>query len=131
MRTNARVRSIALSTTIALDTRAKELIAGGRDVVNMSVGEPDFPAPMAAQDAAVAMVRGGKVRYTPAEGTGSLRKAIAAHVGATRGIECTPAEITVCHSAKHALSGALLALVEPGDEVLCLLPAWVSYVEIL
>jgi len=131
MRSNARVRSIALSTTIALDTRAKDLIATGRDVVNMSVGEPDFPAPMATQDAAVAMVRGGKVRYTPAEGTNSLRKAIAEHVSATRGVAYTPAEITVCHSAKHALSGALLALIELGDEVLCLLPAWVSYVEIL
>ncbi len=131
MRPNARVRSIALSTTIALDTRAKDLIAKGRDVVNMSVGEPDFPAPMAAQDAAVATVRGGKVRYTPAEGTNSLRKAIAEHVSATRGVAYTPAEITVCHSAKHALSGALLSLIEPGDEVLCLLPAWVSYVEIL
>jgi len=131
MRPNARVRSIALSTTIALDTRAKDLIATGRDVVNMSVGEPDFAAPMAAQDAAVAMVRGGKVRYTAAEGTGSLRKAIAEHVSQTRGVAYTPAEITVCHSAKHALSGALLSLIEPGDEVVCLLPAWVSYVEIL
>lgn len=131
MRPNARVRAIALSTTIALDSRAKDLIAKGRDVVNMSVGEPDFAAPMASQDAAVATVRGGKVRYTPAEGTGSLRKAIAEHVSQTRGIACTPAEITVCHSAKHALSGALLSLIEEGDEVLCLLPAWVSYAEIL
>lgn len=131
MRPNSRVGSIALSTTIALDTRAKDLIASGRDVVNMSVGEPDFAAPMAAQDAAVATVRSGRVRYTPAEGTASLRKAIAAHVTATRGVEYAPNEITVCHSAKHALSGAILALVEPGDEVICLLPAWVSYVEIL
>src|SRR6187551_2693140 len=106
MRPNSRVGSIALSTTIALDTRAKDLIASGRDVVNMSVGEPDFAAPMAAQDAAVAMVRSGRVRYTPAEGTASLRKAIAAHVTATRGVEYAPNEITVCHSAKHALSGA-------------------------
>ncbi|MBL8861620.1 MAG: pyridoxal phosphate-dependent aminotransferase [Planctomycetes bacterium] len=131
MRTNSRVGSIALSTTIALDTRAKDLIAAGRDVVNMSVGEPDFPAPMAAQDAAVAAVRAGRVRYTAAEGTTSLRKAIAEHVSQTRGVAYAPAEITVCHSAKHALSGAILALVEPGDEVVCLLPAWVSYVEIL
>jgi len=131
MRPNARVSAIALSTTIALDTRAKDLIAKGRDVVNMSVGEPDFPAPIVAQDAAVAIVRSGKVRYTPAEGTTSLRKAIAEHVSATRGAEYAPGDITVCHSAKHALSGALLSLIEPGDEVLCLLPAWVSYVEIV
>jgi aspartate aminotransferase len=131
MRPNQRVEGLALSTTIALDSRAKELIARGRDVINMSVGEPDFNAPEAVQSAAVAMVRSGQVRYTPAEGALSLRKAVAAHVAATRGVEYSPAEITICHSAKHALSGAALALIEPGDEVLLLLPAWVSYVEIV
>jgi len=131
MRPNQRVRDVSLSTTLALDARAKELAAQGRDVINMAVGEPDFNAPESVQSAAVAMVRGGKVRYTPAEGTASLRKAIAAHLTATRGVQFTPAEITVCHSAKHALSGACLSLIEPGDEVLVLNPAWVSYVEIV
>jgi aspartate aminotransferase len=131
MRPNQRVSSLALSTTIALDSRAKELIADGRDVINMSVGEPDFDAPEVVQAGATAMVRSGKVRYTPAEGSLSLRKAVAAHLEATRGLAFTPAEITICHSAKHALSGAALALIEPGDEVLLLLPAWVSYVEIV
>lgn len=131
MRPNARVQAISLSTTLALDARAKDLIAQGRDVINMSVGEPDFDAPLAVQDAAVASVRGGKVRYTPAEGTPSLRRAIAAHLGATRGVAFTAPEITVCHSAKHALSGALLSLITDGDEVLLLNPAWVSYVEIV
>jgi aspartate aminotransferase len=131
MRLNARVDAIALSTTLALDARAKELAASGRDVINMAVGEPDANAPEAVQAAAERAVRGGKVRYTPAEGTLSLRKAIAAHVSATRGVPFTPAEIAVCHSAKHALSGALLSLIEAGDEVLLLLPAWVSYVEIV
>ena len=131
MRQNTRVQKLSLSTTLALDARAKELAAQGRDVINMAVGEPDFNAPEAVQSAAVAAVRGGKVRYTPAEGTASLRKAIAQHLTDTRGIAFTPAEITVCHSAKHALSGACLTLIEPGDEVLVLLPAWVSYVEII
>jgi aspartate aminotransferase len=131
MRLNARVSAIPLSTTLALDARAKALQAGGRDVINMSVGEPDFDAPEVVQAAATAMVHSGKVRYTPAEGTQSLRKAIAAHMSATRHVAFTVPEITVCHSAKHALSGACLALIEPGDEVLLLLPAWVSYVEIL
>ncbi len=131
MRPNQRVQSLSLSTTIALDTRAKELISQGRDVVNMTVGEPDFSAPEVVQAAAVTAVRSGKVRYTPAEGTPSLRKAIAAHVSATRGVAFDVPEITVCHSAKHALSGACLSLIEPGDEVLLLLPAWVSYVEIV
>lgn len=131
MRPNQRVASMSLSTTIALDTRAKELVASGRDVVNMTVGEPDFNAPEAVQSAAVSAVRSGKVRYTPAEGTPSLRKVIAEHVSATRGVAYAAQEITVCHSAKHALSGACLSLIEPGDEVLMLLPAWVSYVEIV
>jgi len=131
LRPNQRVQSLSLSTTLALDARAKELVAQGRDVVNMTVGEPDFNAPEAVQAAAIAAVKSGKVRYTAAEGTASLRKAIAAHLSATRKVEVTVPEVTVCHSAKHALSGACLSLIEPGDEVLLLLPAWVSYVEIV
>lgn len=131
MRINARVQAIAMSTTLALDARAKAFAASGRDVINMSVGEPDANAPEVVQAAAEKMVRSGKVRYTPAEGTASLRRTIAAHVSATRGVAFTPPEIAVCQSAKHALSGACLSLIEPGDEVLLLLPAWVSYVEIV
>ena len=126
----SRVAGIPLSLTLALDARAKALALAGRDIVNMSVGEPDFDAPAVVQEAAAKAVRGGKVRYTPAAGSASLRKAIAEHVSQTRGVTFTPDEITVCHSCKHALSGSMLALCEPGDEVLMLLPAWVSYVEI-
>ena len=126
---NRRVGAISLSATLALDARAKALAASGADVVNMSVGEPDFDAPAAVQAAAVAAIGGGRVRYTPAAGRPELRAAIAAHVSETRGIEVSPAEVTVCHSGKHALSGTLLTLIDPGAEVLLLLPAWVSYVE--
>ena len=126
----SRVTGIPLSLTLALDARAKSLSAAGRDIVNMSVGEPDFDAPALVQEAAVKAVRGGKVRYTPAAGTASLRKLLAEHLTQTRGVSFTADEITVCHSCKHALSGSMLALCEPGDEVLLLLPAWVSYVEI-
>ena len=121
MRPNQRVQSLSLSTTLALDARAKELVAVGRDVVNMTVGEPDFDAPASVQAAAIAAVQSGKVRYTAAEGTLGLRKALAAHLSSTRKVEFTVPEITVCHSAKHALSGACLALIEPGDEVLLVL----------
>lgn len=131
MRPNRLVSALSLSTTIALDSRAKAMIAEGRDVINMSVGEPDFNAPECVQAAAAATVRAGNVRYTPAEGSASLRKAVAAHVSQTRGVEYTVPEITICHSGKHALSGAALVLIEPGDEVLLLLPAWVSYAEIV
>jgi aspartate aminotransferase len=131
MQPSRRVSALAFSTTLALDAKAKALAAAGRDIINMSVGEPDFAAPKAVQDAASAKALSGDVRYTPAEGTLSLRKAIAARLTGTRGIPFTEQEIAVCHSAKHALSGACLSLIEPGDEVLLLLPAWVSYDEIV
>lgn len=131
MRPNQRVSALSFSTTLALDARAKALLAAGRDVINMSVGEPDFKTPESIRKAAAAKAESGEVRYTPAAGTVSLRQAIAERLTLTRGIPFTEAEVTVCHSAKHALSGACITLIEPGDEVLLLLPAWVSYDEIV
>jgi len=126
-----RAEGVPLSVTLALDARAKELAASGRDVINMSVGEPDFEAPAVAREAAARRALEGPARYTPAAGTAELRRVIADHLSETRGVPFEPQEITVCHSTKHALSGAVLALVDPGDEVLLLLPAWVSYFEIV
>ena len=131
MTLSQRATAVSLSVTLALDARAKALADGGRDVINMSVGEPDFPAPKVAQDAACAKIRSGDVKYTPAAGTRPLRKAIAEYVSSTRATPYALDEITVCHSTKHALSGAVLSLIDPGDEVLLFLPAWVSYVEIV
>ncbi len=129
MRLSQRVRKLSFSVTLALDARAKELAAQGRDLVNMAVGEPDFPAPAAARRAAVSKVESGEVRYTAAAGAHSTRAAIARHLTETRGLPFQAEDVVVCHSAKHALSGVILSLVEPGDEVLVPLPAWVSYVE--
>jgi len=127
-----RAQSISLSVTLALDARAKALAESGRDIVNMSVGEPDFPAPAVVQQAASRKVLSGDVKYTPAAGTRVLRKAIGENAATVRGIApYAIEEVTVCHSTKHALSGAVLALIDPGDEVLLFLPAWVSYVEIV
>jgi len=129
MRINERVDRIPLSQTLALDARAKEFVAAGRDVVNMTAGEPDFDSPLQVREAAKATIDGGRVRYTPAPGRLQLRQAIADYLSRTRGVPYTPQEVTVCHSGKHALSGVLLSLVHEGDEVLLLAPAWVSYVE--
>ena len=128
----ARTARLSLSVTLALDARAKALVRAGRDVVSMAVGEPDFPAPAAASEAAMERIRSGDVRYTPAAGETELRAAIARHLAATRpGTSWSEDEVVVCHSGKHALSGALMALVAEGDEVLIPAPAWVSYVEIV
>jgi aspartate aminotransferase len=127
MKLNPSIASIPLSETLALDARAKELAAEGRDIVNMTAGEPDFNAPEVVRAAARAAVDGGQVRYTPAPGRPGLRAAIAEQLTRTRGVPFEAKQITVCHSGKHALAGALISLLQEGDEVLLLLPAWVSY----
>ena len=129
MHLSERVQDIAFSATLALDARAKEMAARGVDVISMAVGEPDFDAPEVVRRRTAEVAREGPVKYTPVAGTPSLRATIARHLSETRGVPFAAEEVTVCHSAKHALSGTLLALVEPGDEVLVLLPAWGSYQE--
>ncbi len=131
MRISRRASAISASSTLALDARVKTLIRSGADIVNMAVGEPDFSSPLGVQSAAVAKVQSGNVRYTAPSGTIELREAIGAHLEATRGRRYGSDEVVVCHSCKHALSGAIQALVEEGDEVLLPLPAWVSYVELV
>ncbi|MEL6712776.1 MAG: pyridoxal phosphate-dependent aminotransferase [Planctomycetota bacterium] len=123
-----RVSALEGSPTLALAAKAKALLAEGRDVVNMAVGEPDFDSPVAAQDAVRAALDAGGIKYTPAAGTLALRETISGWLRAERGVDAYgPDGVVVCHSAKHALSHSLLALVEEGDEVLLLPPVWASY----
>jgi aspartate aminotransferase len=127
MELSQRAAGLSGSATLRLAAAAKAMAASGRDVINMAVGEPDFDAPRVAREAAHAAVDSGKVKYTPAAGLPSLRQTLAETAGAARGVTYTPQNVVVCHSAKHALSHALLALVNPGDEVLLLPPVWGSY----
>jgi aspartate aminotransferase len=129
MRVSQRAERASASITLVLSQRAKELRASGRDVVDMSVGEPDFPAPAVVQEAAVAKVRSGDVRYTPAAGTPELRTAVAKHLTETRGVHFAADQVWIGHSAKHALSTACLALFDPGDRLLLPQPGWLSYDE--
>lgn len=129
MELSNRAAGLSGSATLRLAAAAKEMAASGRDVINMAVGEPDFDAPQVAKEAAHAAIDSGKVKYTPAAGLQSLRQALATNAGAARGVSYSPANVVVCHSAKHALSHALLGLVNPGDEVLLLPPVWGSYDE--
>lgn len=126
-----RARKIQPSITLALAARAAAMRKEGRDVINMAVGEPDFPAPPLVQENAVSKVQSGDVRYTPAAGTPELRAAVARHLTDTRGVPFGPDQLVICHSSKHALTQALLATVQEGDEVLCPLPAWSSYFDIV
>jgi len=131
MHFSQRISRIEPSITLVLDARSKALIAGGAKVVNMAVGEPDFAAPAVARQRAVELIESGQVRYTAAAGTSGLRAAITEYVARTRGGSWSTDEVTVCHSAKHALSAALTCLVEDGDEVLLPLPAWASYFDLV
>lgn len=131
MKVNQRTSAVTFSATLALDARAKEMEASGIDVINMAVGQPDFPAPRCVQEAAIAKVRSGQVGYTAVAGTPGLRAAAADYLSRTRGVRFTPEEIAVCHSTKHALAASLMTLVEQGDEVLLFEPVWNSYAELV
>ncbi|MFT4543273.1 MAG: aspartate aminotransferase [Planctomycetota bacterium] len=131
MKVNKRTSAVTFSATLALDTRAKQMIASGIDVINMAVGQPDFPAPISVQEAAIAKIASGQVGYTPVAGTPGLRQAAADFMTRTRGIPFEPEQISVCHSTKHALAAVLMTLVEPGDEVLLFEPVWNSYEELV
>lgn len=127
MMLSQRVRTIEPSATLGLNAIIQKLRAEGRDIVNFSVGEPDFDTPEFIRAAGIAAIEGGQTRYTPVPGTPDLRRAVAEFVGAERGVEVAPEEVVICSGAKQALTEAFLALCDPGDEVLLPAPYWVSY----
>lgn len=128
---SSNVRELQPSATIAVSSLAKELAAQGRDIINLSAGEPDFPTPSFISDAAIAAIRAGHTRYTPAPGLPSLRKAIAAGLAREHGTEVDAAGVVVSAGAKQALFNALFVLTGPGDRVLIPVPYWTSYPEIV
>jgi aspartate aminotransferase len=129
MNISARARGLSPSPTIAIDTRAKELAAAGRDLVNLSAGEPDFDTPTHVADAAVSAIRGGFTHYTPSEGIRELREAICRKLKRDNGLDYRPDQVVVTVGAKQAIHNALMVLCDPGDEVLVPAPFWVSYTE--
>jgi aspartate aminotransferase len=128
-RVGARVGALRPSETLALSARARELRARGEKVVSFAAGEPDFETPAFIQDAAVEAVRTGHHRYTEVAGTLPLREAIAATLARDLGVTYGPKQIVVGNGAKHAIWNALFTVLEPGDEVLCPVPYWVSFPE--
>jgi len=121
------------SATIAVSTLAKKLRAEGRDVIDLSAGEPDFDTPSWISEAAIRAVQEGRTRYTPAAGIPALREAVAAE-GSSRaaaGWELAGENVVVTCGAKQALFNACFALFGPGDEVLIASPYWTSYPEMV
>ena len=126
-----RVKALAVSQTLAMSQKSAELKAKGIDVINLSVGEPDFNTPSHIKAAAVKAIEDNFSFYSPVAGYMSLRKAIAAKLLNENNVEFSPEQIVVGNGAKHALSNVILATVAPGDEVIIPTPAWVSYVEMV
>ncbi|MBD5201945.1 MAG: pyridoxal phosphate-dependent aminotransferase [Bacteroidales bacterium] len=126
-----RVKSLAVSATLAMSQKSNELRAAGVDVINMSVGEPDFPTPHHIKDAAKKAIDDNFTFYTPVPGFMSLREAICRKLRDENGLQFAPEQIVVGNGAKQALCNVILATVNRGDEVIIPMPAWVSYVEMV
>lgn len=126
-----RIEALAPSATLAMSQKSSELRARGVDVINLSVGEPDFDTPDHIKEAAKRAIDENFTRYTPVPGYPSLRKAIVDNLAATNGVVYDPSQIVVGNGAKQALCNVILATINPGDEVIIPTPAWVSYVEMV
>ncbi len=131
MKVSQALSRIAASRTTAITDRAIELRAEGKDVISLSVGEPDFATPPHVIAAAKAALDAGDTKYTAVPGTAALRQAAALHFKRDLGIEVPPAQIIVSAGGKQAIFEALMATLDPGDEVLIPSPWWVSYPEIV
>jgi aspartate aminotransferase len=115
------------SATIAITQKARDLKATGKDVISLSVGEPDFDTPDNIKEAAIAAIRRGETKYTPVCGIPELRAAVATKFKRENNLDYKPSQTIVSTGGKHVIYNALLATLNPGDEVICVAPYWVSY----
>lgn len=123
--------SISPSPTLTIDAKFKQMKADGIDVVGFGAGEPDYDTPQYIKDAAIAAIKGGETKYTPASGTVKLKEAVCRKFERENGLSYKPANIVVSNGAKHSLLNAFGAILNPGDEVILPAPCWVSYPEMV
>ena len=126
-----RINLLAESETLAMTRRSRELRAQGFDVINLSIGEPDFDTPFHVKEAAKEAIDQNYSHYTPVPGYPELRQAISNKLKRDNGLDYKAEQIVVSTGAKQSLANAILCLVNPGDEVLIPAPYWVSYKEII
>ncbi len=126
-----RLARIKPSPTIAVTQKAAELKAAGRDVIGLGAGEPDFDTPPHIIEAAEAAMRRGETRYTAVDGTPALKAAVCGKFKRENGLDYKPNQITVGTGGKQVLYNALMATLDPGDEVVIPAPYWVSYPDIV
>ncbi|NCQ24292.1 MAG: aspartate aminotransferase [Rhodobacteraceae bacterium CG17_big_fil_post_rev_8_21_14_2_50_63_15] len=126
-RLSATLSRVKPSPTIAVTTKAQELKAAGRDVIGLGAGEPDFDTPEHIRAAGIRAINEGKTRYTAVDGIAELKLAICAKFKRDNGLDYTPAQVSVASGGKQILYNALMATLNPGDEVVIPAPYWVSY----
>ena len=126
-----RINRLAESATLAMARMSRELKAEGKDVIALSLGEPDFNTPVFIKDAAKKAITNNYSHYTPVPGLDELRNSIAKKFKRDNKLEFTKEEIVVSTGAKQSLANICLSLLDPGDEVLLPCPYWVSYAEII
>jgi aspartate aminotransferase len=122
---------VAPSATVGITQKAREMARAGRDVIALSAGEPDFDTPLHVRQAAVEAMNAGKTRYTNVDGIPELKEAVAAKFRRDNGLEVTAADCFVSSGGKQIIFNALMATLNPGDEVVVPVPYWVSYPEIV
>jgi aspartate aminotransferase len=123
------MKTLAPSSTLAVQAKAKALRAQGLDVISFGAGEPDFDTPARIKEAAARAMQAGHTKYTEVGGVPELRKAVCTKLRRDNGLEYEPADVVVSVGAKHTLFNVALALLNPGDEVIVPSPFWVSYPE--
>jgi aspartate aminotransferase len=119
------------SATLAVTTKALELKAQGKDIISLGAGEPDFDTPEHIKEAAIKAMREGKTKYTNVDGIPELKAAVAAKFKRENGLDYKPGQISIGTGGKQVLFNALMATVNPGDEVVIPTPCWVSYIDIV
>ena len=124
---SAALARVKPSATLAADQKARELKAAGRDIISLAAGEPDFDTPDNIKEAAIKAIRDGKTKYTNVDGIPELKQAICGKFQRENGLSYTPAQINVSPGGKAVIYNAMVASLNPGDEVVIPTPYWVSY----
>ena len=125
-----RVNNMTLSATLAMAAKARELKAQGKDIISLSLGEPDFAVPDFVKKAAIEAIEQGYNKYSPVDGYLELKEAICEKFKKDNGLTYTPSQVIVSTGAKQCFSNMALVMINPGDEVILPTPYWVSYSDI-
>jgi aspartate aminotransferase len=129
MKLALRAKGINPSPTLAIDAKAKQMVKDGLDIIGFGAGEPDFDTPEVIKNEAIAALKRGETKYTPASGNLNLKEAVCAKMERDHSLKYTTNQVVICCGAKHALYNLFQVICDPVDEVIIPAPYWVSYTE--